>query len=133
MTRFAHLLSALAVGLAPALVTTGCGHEDPKPPATSAGPSSKIDDAILRMTSGRCDREVACGNVGGGKRYSDRDACDLEVSQDATSVLRSNACGTVVAEEVDKCLSEVTGQKCGGAFDAVSRMPACRQDKLCTN
>ena len=124
----------LAVGLDSAPVTTGCGHDETgTPTATGASvATSPNDDAITRITTARCDREVACNNVGDGKKYADKGACEREVRQDTNSSLRASECGVVKGPEMDSCLSEITGQKCGDPFDAVSRMAACRQGKLCT-
>lgn len=132
MIRFAHVLSALTFGLAPALAATACGHEEAAAPATSAGPASVTDDAILRMTAARCEREVACDHVGDHKRYADKGACEREVKADATSNLATKECGTLVGAEVDKCVLDISGEKCAETFDAVYRVPSCLREKICT-
>src|SRR5262245_44165912 len=42
---------------------------------TTAGNQVTDRDAVTRLANARCDREVACENVGPNKRFSDRDAC----------------------------------------------------------
>jgi hypothetical protein len=131
MIRTACLLPVLAIGLVPAFATMGCADEAGSHAAT-ASPASPNDDAIARITAARCEREVACNNVGDGRKYADKASCEREVKQDTSSSLRASECGAVVSAEVDNCLSEVVGQKCGDPFDAVSRLAACRQGKVCT-
>jgi Family of unknown function (DUF6184) len=88
------------------------------------------DTTIDRLTDARCKREVACNNLGNGKKYNDESACRREVRQNVHSDFRQSECHVVLTDKVQSCIDEIQAEKCGSAFD-FSRMNACRKGNLC--
>jgi hypothetical protein len=103
-----------------------------EPPADRQAPGLIGNQAaITKITSARCDREQRCGNVGAGKTYDDRNACENKVGQNTQSDLRASECAGVVPKELDECIDEVTNQACNNPIDAVTRLAACTRSQLC--
>jgi hypothetical protein len=88
------------------------------------------DTTIDRLTDARCKREVACNNIGNGKKYNDESACRREVRQNVHSDYRQSECKVVLTDKVQSCIDEIQAEKCGSAFD-FARMNACRKGNLC--
>jgi hypothetical protein len=128
-------LSLIGSAFAVVAVLSGCGHSESAPASTSTtGASVTIANgtAISRLSSSRCDREVACNNVGTDKKFSDKDACLREVTHDSEANLRASECPRgILTQEFEKCLDEVKNEKCGNPFDSISRLTACRTSAIC--
>lgn len=134
------LSSAALVGL----VLVGCAKD---PDTTVASPKNDTSNngtsdttgasligngtAVTRITEARCTREEKCGNIGAGKKYADRAACQGEVSQNTQSDLRASECAGVVPKELDECLDEVKNQACNNPIDAITRVASCTRSQLC--
>ncbi len=88
------------------------------------------DTTIDRLTDTRCKREVACNNIGSGKKYNDEPACRREVRQNVHSDFRQSECHVVLTDKLQSCIDEIQAEKCGSAFD-FARMNACRKGNLC--
>ena len=127
------ILCAAALGAAIA----ACAHDDGNnAPASSAGMANmqagNTDWAVDRIAGARCDREASCGNVGQDKEYATRDACIDELRGSGRSDLRASDCPRGIdTTQLDKCLSEIRGEKCGNPIDTVTRIMACRTGDLC--
>jgi hypothetical protein len=126
--------TVLFIGAALAL-TGACSRRSAEPAGsatTTAGLVVPPDDAISRVTNSRCDREAACNNVGAGKKFADRDACNRELSHNTHPELRSEQCPRGIDENrLQTCLSEIQDERCGNPIDTIDRMANCRRGKLC--
>jgi hypothetical protein len=122
-------------GLSVALASWGCGRGQTKGPYQATTTSAQVaanEDAISRVTAARCDREVACNNIGSGKTFDTREACVNQIGHDARADLRAEECpGGISEPDLNDCLADVRSEKCDGAMGAISRLAACRKGKLC--
>jgi hypothetical protein len=113
-------------------VAAACGGiaEAPAPPTSATGAQTN-EEAITTIAEARCAREEACNNIGRGKSYQSKDACKREASHDARADLRSENCGTIDTNKLDKCVSTINDERCGNPFDAIGRVVACQQKEIC--
>ncbi len=125
-------LSGMAVAVA---LTAACGRGEikgPDAPVTTSAHIAPNESAIQRITEARCDREVACNNVGAGKSYGTRQACTNELGHDKRADLRAEECPRGISEpDLNDCLTDIKSEKCGNPLDSISRLAACRKGKLC--
>ncbi len=128
------LIGLGGLSLAVAL-TAACGRGEVKGPNAPTMTSAHIatnEGAIERITAARCDREVACNNVGAGKSYDTREACTNKLGHDKRADLRAEECPRGISEpDLNDCLTDIKSEKCGNPLDTVSRLAACRKGKLC--
>jgi hypothetical protein len=118
-----------------AFVAVACAHEASPPPATTFTTGARTvspDVATTRLTTARCDREVACMKVGQGKRFPDRDACMREIGHDTATTLHADACQPGIDDaKLGTCIVEVRSGRCDDPLDAIARIAACKQSELC--
>jgi Family of unknown function (DUF6184) len=132
--RIIIALGGLSLAVA---LTAACGRGEVKGPDApiTTSTSARIatnDTAIERITTARCDREVACNNVGAGKSYGTREACTNELGHDKRADLRAEECPRGISEpDLNDCLADIRSEKCGNPLDSISRLAACRKGKLC--
>lgn len=128
--------TARALGIVSLLVVAvACqrGSETPGATTTTAARPVGSDEAATRITKARCDREVACNNVGPGKHYEDRGACTRELEHDARATLRADECPNGVDEtRLSTCVLDIANERCGNPIDTAERMMSCRRAQLCT-
>lgn len=128
-------LASLTTALGAFALLVGCSHDrDDEAAATTltAGAIVRNDDAAMRLANARCDRELACENVGQGKDYADRDACMRHVGHDANATLRADKCPHGVSEaNLERCLADTRHERCSNPVDTIERVNACRRGKLC--
>ena len=118
-----------AVIAATAACAQGGGAE---PGATTTSSASANESAAQTIAVARCDREQSCRNIGSGKTYASRNACVDELRDKSQTELRASECpGGVDSTQLDKCLAEVRGEKCGDPLDTLTRLAACRTSALC--
>lgn len=85
-----------------------------------------------RIVAARCDRELACKNVGDGKHFTTRDACTKEIGTKLKDDLRPAECPNGVdAKHLDDCLTAIHKEDCGNPIDAIGRISACNTSGLC--
>lgn len=115
------------------LITASCNHDRGASTTTTTGAVIvSSEDAVQRLTAGRCQREMDCNNIGTGKSYDDYPACEREVSHDLRPSLQISECPYGIREpKVDECLQELKNEQCGNPFDHVSRLATCRSSRLC--
>jgi hypothetical protein len=107
-------------------------------PATSTTTTSSADvekltaSAVDRIASARCRREVACEHVGPGRRHASVETCEALTRSESHAVLGLAACpnGVDQAKVVD-CVAAIETASCLDPVDAIVRVEACRQDRLC--
>ena len=122
------------IGLVLFLASAACGRGEIKGPEVAETTSSVVgnEGAIDRITAARCDREVACNNVGAGKSYGTREACMNELGHNKRADLNPEECGRGISEpDLNDCLHDIRDEKCGNPLDSLSRLAACRKAKLC--
>ncbi len=93
------------------------------------------DDTVNLVTARRCDREIDCKNVGAGKRYDDRGACERELlhqAQEELGKLGRNGCTYGVREErLEQCMADIRVEGCLNSMDSLDRVASCRANRLC--
>lgn len=100
-------------------------------PTLGTGMEKDVNDAAIeRLTEARCKREVACNNIGNGKKWNDEAACKREVRQNIHSDYRQSECHNVLQDKLQSCIDAINGEKCDSAFD-LARMNACRKGNIC--
>ena len=131
VSRNTTLAAVFAVAIASAC---GRGNERPpsSPPSTTGAGGGSNESAIESLAMARCDREELCNNVGTGKTYANREACLDELRNKGRDELRTSECPRGIdPTQLDKCLAEIRGERCGNPLDKVGRLNACRSDGLC--
>jgi hypothetical protein len=140
VTRLAHELgmsplTKSTAACAIALVAVACAHENSGPPATTFTTGARTvspDVATTRLTTARCDREVACMKVGPGRRFLDRDACMREIGHDTATTLHADVCQPGIDDaKLSACIVGVRSGHCDDPLDAIPRIAACKASELC--
>lgn len=128
-----ELKSRLAVcGVVVSLVVLACGRDRSEPAATTTTTGAlSHDDAIVRLATARCDREVSCNEVGAGKKYADHDACIREAGQNARGTLRVDECATLDPSKLSSCLNDIKNERCSNPLDLLETVTSCTRSKLC--
>jgi hypothetical protein len=94
--------------------------------------SVSYESATNRIVASRCDREVACDNIGAKKRFADRTVCTHELGAKLRDDLKPSECPNGVdAKNLDDCLSAIQKESCGNIIDTISRIGACNTSGLC--
>jgi hypothetical protein len=135
--------------IAAMLAVLGCGGSASTPPSSAPGSADarsttrlmsapqtpqivSSDEAVMRLTNARCDREVACNNVGSEGVFLDRDACARQLGHDAYASLQSQLCrGGIDDAKLATCLADVRNERCNNALDTIERVLSCRRRELC--
>ena len=100
------------------------------PPQIEARPSDQNDGTINRIAAARCARELACNNIGTGKKWTDDAACRREARQNLHADLRPSECHVVLTSKVQQCVEAIQNEKCDSMLD-FSLMAACRNGAIC--
>ena len=94
--------------------------------------SMSYETATNRIVASRCDREVACDNIGAKKRFADRTVCTHELGVKLRDDLKPSECPNGVdAKHLDDCLTAIQKEACGNIIDTISRTNACKTSDLC--
>jgi hypothetical protein len=113
-------------------VTAACHHESRGTTTTTGAGILGSDDAAMHLTAGRCEREMDCKNIGTGKRFEDRGACERAVADDLQAAMRPPECTYGIREDrMNECLEEMKNEKCANPLDEMSRLTTCRTSRLC--
>ncbi|MBX3187991.1 MAG: hypothetical protein KF819_13290 [Labilithrix sp.] len=121
------------------LVAAGCKREDtgePRSATTTTGAPGMgtlaNEEGMGRIIEARCDREVACDNVGEGKKYVTRERCRKDIRAATVAELGPNPCPNGLREErINACISEVRGEKCSVSGDDLAKVAVCRHAAIC--
>ena len=101
-----------------------------------AGCGSDSSQAAARERTARasCERLTACGEVGPGKAYESRDACDVKMNSLWQDILPPDECdGRISSEQLDLCLQAIDVAECGNALDLLNIFGnKCAKSKLCS-
>lgn len=88
--------------------------------------------AVMRVVTARCDREAACGHVGTGRSYGDRDECANGVGHDVVAAFPSDDCPSGIdAERLDACAAAIDAATCDASTSDGNLPAACALDQLC--
>ena len=118
------LLGACHAGVA-ADVGTGGGVQ-------TTGAVVRNGQAVNEIVQARCNREVACNNIGQGQKYEDFNACTREIGHDTQVSLRDQRCPNGILESrLSSCLDQISTERCGNPLDTIERLAACRKGMLC--
>jgi hypothetical protein len=105
---------------------------EPGTAVTTGASASAAETAAQTLAVARCDREEKCNNVGDGKEFTSLNACVDELRDKSKNDLRTAACrGGVDDAQLDKCVAEIRGERCGNALDTITRLTSCRSSALC--
>jgi hypothetical protein len=128
--RKAIALTAVSAAL---LLFGGCKDDRPASTTTTTGAAIvRTENAVDRLAVRRCDRETDCKNVGAGKRYEDRGACERELLHSLEVELGPEVCSYGVREErLNECLESIRVESCQSSLDTISRLATCRTHALC--
>src|SRR5262245_20612246 len=125
--RHAMMRIGISCCIGAVLAASACSHSSSAPPQTataqttitSAPAASSVsdrpvvssDEAVMRLTNARCDREVACNNVGSERLFVDRDACARQLGRDAYVNLEPRVCpGGIDDAKLATCLADVRNE-----------------------
>jgi hypothetical protein len=126
-TRYAPALLLVVLGTGVAL--GACSRENR---ALGESPRSDVARALQSLADARCDRAMRCNQVGGGQRWTSRDACIQSVRQTEREDINLYECtGGIDQKELSECLNEINTADCDSAFDALGQMAACRSSDMC--
>ncbi len=132
-----------ALFLAVAGAMAACGGASHESPAASGTPSrtsigvanaQRADSRIVeRLAAARCDREVACNNVGGHHaKYASIDACLDDMRGSMGPELNGYDCpGGIDQGALDRCMDAIRDEGCGRPLDTLSRIDRCHTGNLC--
>lgn len=116
-----------------ALTTTTVTTQATTPKSAPASPTpTTTASAVMRVTTERCDRLVACKQVGTGRTFGDRDECFNVVGREVVAALPDDECSSGVdPDRLAACVSEVQANACESGADSVASLPSCTRDRLC--
>jgi hypothetical protein len=126
------------------LVTACKAHELAGPPLSADHPPAPVsvtsgavlahpsDDALIAVTTTRCERELACNKVGQGRPHEDQSSCLEALGQEVEHEIGGEDCPYGVGENALKsCLAAIRQEPCGGRLEQGERLPECRRRALC--
>jgi hypothetical protein len=87
------------------------------------------DQAIDRVTTERCNRELSCGNVGPGRTWEKMSGCRDDVRVDTKSYLKADGCGGVDFYDLAVCTDAIRNTQC--MSEGLPKLAACDGAKLC--
>jgi len=97
---------------------------------TSAAPVS--ERTVDQIAQARCDREGSCDNIGDGKAYANQKACLNDIRGKGFNDFTATTCPNGIdSSQLQKCLAEIRGERCGSPIDTISRINSCRTEALC--
>jgi hypothetical protein len=98
----------------------------------SCGPPSR-EQARDMATTRSCDWYASCGEIGSGKRYETRDACEVDVRSSWNNLWPTADCnGKIDGDALDVCLKAIDITDCANGFDFFNTVfNKCGKDKVC--
>lgn len=137
MSRASRSLVTAAIALGALVVIFACRPPPGSAPTTTTLTgaelgSSSNDEAIMRITTVRCERELACNKIGQGRAYEDQPSCLERIGELMDQEAGKNACPSGVDPlAVSTCLLEIQRTPCGGELEQSTNVPACTKSVLC--
>jgi hypothetical protein len=125
---------ARMVALSAAIATVAaCQKAEPEPVMRPASSTVVANDrAVQKMANVNCERELACGNIGRGRRYETPEMCAGTFEREKYSELGFGKCLLGVDYvQLDLCIREIRSEGCSSALYTLDALGACRSSKLC--
>jgi len=100
----------------------------------SCSDSSSQPAARDRAVQASCDQVAACGDIGAGKTYLSRDACDVKLRSTWQDLWPPADCdGHVDPAMLDLCLQAIQASECNNALDLLNIFAnKCAKAKICS-
>ncbi|GAF69188.1 unnamed protein product [marine sediment metagenome] len=90
------------------------------------------DDAVIRIATNRCERELVCNKIGQGRAFEDQASCLERMDEMMDQEVGRGVCPRGVdAFAVSSCLLEIERTECGGALERTTNLPVCTKAFLC--
>ena len=87
------------------------------------------EQAVGRITTERCNRELSCGNVGPGRTWETTSGCRRDVHEETKSSLKADGCSAVDFYDLAMCADAIRSTRC--MSDGLPKVAACDASKLC--
>lgn len=89
-------------------------------------------ESVTRLAEVRCEREFACGNIGGSREYTTYDDCMTSELDAVRDDFRSTACPQGIDPlALRACVSAIRNEACSDHLEAHAYSPACTSQVLC--
>jgi hypothetical protein len=119
----------------------GCARGSERAPTTARATvtgaelgSSSNDDAVMRLATARCERELACNKIGEGRAYEDQPTCLAQIGELMDEEAGRSTCPRGVEPlEVSRCLLDIQRTECGGELERTTNIPSCTKAALCVH
>jgi Family of unknown function (DUF6184) len=94
--------------------------------------TSSNDDAVMKVATSRCDRELACNKIGQGRAHDDQPTCLERMGELMNEEAGKNTCPAGVEPfALSACLLDIQKTPCGGELERSSNIRACTKASLC--
>lgn len=108
------------------------------PPALTYGSAATSRPAVVDMVTvdqlatARCDRAMACNEVGGGLKYATSGVCLNDMRGPIANDLNSYTCpGGFDHAQVGRCMDAIKRDRCDHPLETLVRMDECLSGALC--
>jgi hypothetical protein len=98
----------------------------------ASGGYLNTDRALAKLAVTNCDRELACGNIGAGRRYETRALCLGTFEREKYEELGFRECLLGVDyQRLDACSRAIESAECRSPLDTLEPYQACAKERLC--
>jgi hypothetical protein len=116
----------------------GCHQEKPvtsAPPVTITSAelaSPPNDEAIVRVATAHCERDLACNKIGQGRIHEDFPSCLESEGELMNKEIGRGQCPLGVDQTlVARCISDIRNTVCGGVLEKETNLPVCTGSVIC--
>jgi len=123
------------------LVSSLVGCAAPSEPEPRFVPASgSISDESRAMTEAhtfaitreRCDRERRCRNLGRGKTFESRNACERFYNDRDFEAFGPGVCRTGIDQNgLSECLRSIRAEACASSLDTLETLDTCQPEHVC--
>lgn len=116
------------------VMAVGCSHSAEREPELRPASSTFLsnDRAVEKLARANCARELACENIGAGRRYETRELCLSTFQREKYEQLGFRQCMLGVDHgELDACAQEIMATDCRSPLDTLEGLRACDASGLC--
>ena len=89
------------------------------------------DQAIDKITTERCNRELSCDNIGPDRYWDTMQACRRDVRRSTRDYLQAESCVNVDSYGLASCADAIRNSQCGDERAGVPILAECRTARLC--
>ncbi|HEY1960138.1 MAG TPA: DUF6184 family natural product biosynthesis lipoprotein [Polyangiaceae bacterium] len=126
--RILGLVGATVIG---GLVAACSGEYAVGSATVTAASNVSATQALDKITTERCNRELSCGNIGPDRYWDTMQACRRDVHQTTRDYLQAESCDTVDTLGLATCADAIRNSQCGDERAGVPILSACRTARLC--